>query len=460
VVNANIALNIVNDRERMLDDFIHGALNSIKFNCDNSDIKIIKKNSLNSYVRVLGLVSKDYKISCSSLGKDFSVFPIIDNNLDSLKKNINLTSTTEGEYVIFRNSKKGLVYIVLNKSWIENLLHWPCHNCFHLKLSSIVNDVYSSIFIDIKSPVVKHPSYSLMSDLGYTEITVTPSLEVVRSIDELYEKHSLILSLIVGTIFLVIYFIFMTQRADYESLILSGIKNKEFIPYYQPIIDSRTQCVVGVEILTRWKQRGKIIPPSSFIDYIESDASLLYKMTEIIIDQVIKHKQQIKSGIWYSVNITPKHLENDSLITFMKKRHSSASNIFFELTERLPIKNINSAAKRINTLTSLGHYIKVDDFGVGFGGFLYLQELQVKSIKIDKIFIDTINTDNAKKNVLVSMIDIARKNGLEIIAEGVENMQQVNYLSNLGVNLIQGFVYSKPIPFEELIVFLNSTQKN
>ncbi|WP_244248698.1 EAL domain-containing protein, partial [Vibrio fluvialis] len=103
-----------------------------------------------------------------------------------------------------------------------------------------------------------------------------------------------------------------------------------------------------------------------------------------------------------------------------------------------------------------GYQFKIDDFGTGYGGFSYLQKLQIDSIKIDKMFIDTIETTDVKRNILDSIIASARETDIEVIAEGVETQKQVEYLTQRGVYLIQGFVYFKPMPLAQVLQHLKS----
>lgn len=113
----------------------------------------------------------------------------------------------------------------------------------------------------------------------------------------------------------------------------------------------------------------------------------------------------------------------------------------------------------IAALQERGYHFKLDDFGTGYGGFAYLQRLGIRQIKIDKMFVDTIGTDDLKRSVLDATIAFGLKSGMEMIAEGVETQEQVDYLYRHGVHLIQGYVYAKPMPLSKLKIWLMAWQE-
>jgi len=154
------------------------------------------------------------------------------------------------------------------------------------------------------------------------------------------------------------------------------------------------------------------------------------------------------------------HIEQPRLRTQLQ-RHGwpSPARLTFELTERDPIKHIQGAMAEIAALQERGYHFKLDDFGTGYGGFAYLQRLGIRQIKIDKMFVDTIGTDDLKRSVLDATIAFGLKSGMEMIAEGVETQEQVDYLHRHGVHLIQGYVYAKPMPLSKLKIWLMAWQE-
>lgn len=138
----------------------------------------------------------------------------------------------------------------------------------------------------------------------------------------------------------------------------------------------------------------------------------------------------------------------------------SPAQLTFELTERKPITDIETAIAEIGALQQQGYHFKLDDFGTGYGGFAYLQQLGIRQIKIDKMFVDTIGTDDLKRSVLDATIAFGRESGMEMIAEGVERQSQVDYLGQRGVHLIQGYVYAQPMALTKLKIWLLAWYQN
>lgn len=148
------------------------------------------------------------------------------------------------------------------------------------------------------------------------------------------------------------------------------------------------------------------------------------------------------------------HLEQHHLSRFLEKlQWPYSERLKFELTERVPIKAMTQAQEEVFYLLKKGYQFKIDDFGTGYGGFAYLQNLQIASIKIDKMFVDTIDTSDVKISVLDSIIASAKQGNIEVIAEGVERQNQVDYLAERGVYWIQGYFYAKPMPLEQALAF-------
>ena len=117
----------------------------------------------------------------------------------------------------------------------------------------------------------------------------------------------------------------------------------------------------------------------------------------------------------------------------------------------MKIDNLAKARNALQNFYDLGMELKLDDAGTGYGGFSYIQELSISTLRIDKMFVDTIASDDLKGTLLESMISFARESHLGMIAEGVEEQNQVSYLQERNVFLIQGYVYAKPMPIEEFV---------
>ncbi|WP_335908813.1 EAL domain-containing protein [Shewanella indica] len=218
----------------------------------------------------------------------------------------------------------------------------------------------------------------------------------------------------------------------------------------RPIVDINQNKVVGYEVLVRWKKGKEFIPPVAFVEHAEA-CGLIIPITESLLQQVLQQLPELESGTWVSINLVAEHLEQAHVSRVLQQHNwPEPDRLKFELTERLPIADIDAAKQEIARLTEKGYSFKIDDFGTGYGGFKYIQTLGIDSIKIDKMFIDTIGTNDLKRGVLDAIIAFGLESELEMIVEGVETAEQVEYLKERGIFLVQGYYFARPVPVEDL----------
>lgn len=200
-------------------------------------------------------------------------------------------------------------------------------------------------------------------------------------------------------------------------------------------------------------------PPGQFIPYAE-ESGLIQPITLQLTEQItadVARLQWANSPRFVSINLVPEQLENMDyvrhLLGLIQQHQLSPHNISVEITERRQFEDMAAGKLVLQALTQAGIEVKLDDAGTGFGGFAYIQELPIGTLKIDKMFVDTLrHGDDAKRPVLDAIVEFARISKLETIAEGVETLAQVRQLADLGVHAIQGYVFGKPMPladFEE-----------
>ena len=248
----------------------------------------------------------------------------------------------------------------------------------------------------------------------------------------------------------------LVRRTSLANLLKQGIRAKEFIPYYQPIIDARDGSVLGAEALVRWIHGEELIHPGQFIEYAE-ESGLIASITEQVVNNVLidlKHLGWVNTDRYISINVVPDQIlisDFCSVIVRQLAEHGiPGKNLAVEITERRPLHDLRAARNRMMCLAQAGIAIKIDDAGTGFGGFSYVQELPVTTLKIDKMFIDGLRTpEDAKRLVLDAIIQFARNSGLKTIAEGVETREQLDYLVKAEVHAIQGYVFAPPMPADE-----------
>lgn len=242
-----------------------------------------------------------------------------------------------------------------------------------------------------------------------------------------------------------------------RSSIKQAIKRKEFLPYYQPVMDASTHCVVDMEVLLRWKKSQTIVPPSEFIPFLEQ-SKLLHTVTLQLIEQVLQDID-CKQEASVSINLPPVLLEDVSftsqLIEKLKQEQLPPKWLNLEITERQPIADLSIAKKHMESLKAVGVGFKLDDAGTGYGGFSYLQELPFDVIKIDRLFVANIAKNKANRCVIDEIIRFGTNIGMTLIAEGVETAEQSAYLLSRNVHQQQGFLFAKPMPYEQLTDWRN-----
>ncbi len=247
------------------------------------------------------------------------------------------------------------------------------------------------------------------------------------------------------------------ENLNLESELVEGIKKDEFVVYYQPIIDIQQNKVAMAEALIRWKKNGKLVSPAKFIPILE-ERGLIKEIGAIVIDKVFRFIKEKSINIPISINVSPKqihigfYMEIESLL---KKHNINPSYVILEITESVLMENLDILLKNINELTRLGIRFEIDDFGTGYSSLAYLKKLPIYALKIDRTFIKDLPDDEEDVSISKAIISMGHSLGKKIIAEGVETKEQVQFLKDNGCEYVQGFYFSKPLPEDEFLEFMN-----
>lgn len=243
-----------------------------------------------------------------------------------------------------------------------------------------------------------------------------------------------------------------------------AFKNNEFILYYQPQIDLKTNKVIGVEALLRWfSDEFGHVAPSKFIPLAESTGFII-TLGEFVMHSAMTFAKEVIPYVCeefkVSINVSVIQLMEkdfvDIVISHLKNTNLDPKYIQIEITESVLIESYDLVIERLNQIQKLGISLSLDDFGTGYSSLSHLQQLPISELKIDKIFIDHILTNNTKELELVDAImSMAKTSSLIIIAEGVEEQVQIDYLKEKGCDRIQGYYYSKPLSIEDTKSYLN-----
>jgi EAL domain-containing protein (putative c-di-GMP-specific phosphodiesterase class I) len=265
-------------------------------------------------------------------------------------------------------------------------------------------------------------------------------------------------------------FQFYTQNLNKEAINSMELKNdlrnaiarNKLSLFYQPKVNIVSQEIVGAEALLRWHHptRG-MVPPAEFIPIAEQ-YGLIHEIGYWVIKEAIKqskiwHESQFNSIIM-SINLSAKQFQKRDFVDLIERELFKANmqppSLELEITESLLMKEQLQAQEILKELSEKGHTISIDDFGTGYSSLSYLKRFTIDTLKIDQSFIKDITSVQDDTEIVKAIIDMAHALKLKVIAEGVENEEQLSSLRKLNCDEIQGFLKSKPIPpkaFERLL---------
>jgi diguanylate cyclase (GGDEF)-like protein len=235
-----------------------------------------------------------------------------------------------------------------------------------------------------------------------------------------------------------------------------GLEAGEFEPFYQPIINASTGEVAGAEALLRWRhpQRG-VLAAGEFIPAAEA-SGLIHALGEECIrrasEQAETWKHMAGGSFRISVNLSARQIEDQTALQFLQRLHAEsgiARNLDFEITETAILQQLDTVQATLKTIRDMGHRLSVDDFGTGYSSLVYLQRFPVSRIKIDRSFVSRLGNSREAQAIIAATIALARSLDLEIVAEGVETVEQVRALTALGCNYQQGFYFTAALPARE-----------
>jgi diguanylate cyclase (GGDEF)-like protein/PAS domain S-box-containing protein len=248
-----------------------------------------------------------------------------------------------------------------------------------------------------------------------------------------------------------------------EADMKRAVKNKEWLVYYQPIISLADGKVSGVEALVRWMhpERG-LIPPLEFIPQAE-DIGLIIPIGEFVLRAAcLQTKAWREAGfpdLWVSVNLSARQFQDQNLVNkisqILAETDLPGNGLRLEVTESVAMQDVLYGIKVLKELNKLGVHVSLDDFGNGYSSLSYLKQFPLKVLKIDRSFIQDILVNKNSEAITMAIIAMARSLNLEVVAEGVEKEDQLAFLKSKFCDEVQGFLFSKPLPVEELTGFLH-----
>jgi predicted signal transduction protein with EAL and GGDEF domain len=250
------------------------------------------------------------------------------------------------------------------------------------------------------------------------------------------------------------------ERLETENDLRRALDRGELRLYYQPAVDLETGETTGVEALVRWDHPEKgLVPPSLFIPLAE-ETGLITRVTQWVAEQACSDlagwiaEGQVDGTFKVAINLSAIELADigvvDTIVGAIKRHGLRPSQIAVEITETALLRDLDSALAMLNRLRRFGVSVALDDFGTGYSSLSYLRRLPVDTLKVDRSFIARLGEDDRDEAVVASLIDLAHALGLQVIAEGVETLAQVDALRSLGCDTAQGWHFARPAPAGDL----------
>ncbi|HEV2610857.1 MAG TPA: GGDEF domain-containing phosphodiesterase, partial [Noviherbaspirillum sp.] len=244
-----------------------------------------------------------------------------------------------------------------------------------------------------------------------------------------------------------------------EQKLRQGLREQDFELLYQPIIDTSTKQVVSAEALIRWRQQDDVaLTPDAFIGVAES-SGLIHQLGDWVIREACRqHGKWRRSGLppmRISINVSPLQFRARDFQARLKDAIEYSgidpACVELEVTESTVMQHVQEASKTLAALKSMGFHIALDDFGTGYSNLSYLSQFPIDQLKVDRRFIQQIDTDSRSLAIAETVIALGKKLGAEVVAEGIESEEALDILKRCGCGLGQGYLISEPLPPDRFV---------
>ncbi len=255
---------------------------------------------------------------------------------------------------------------------------------------------------------------------------------------------------------------YLVVKMEMEKKLRRAIERNEFVLYYQPKFNVLNRELIGAEALIRWQDPGEgMISPALFIPLAE-ETGLINEITDWVMQKACKQNSEWqKQGyqpIRMAVNLSPKQFLQENLAQRIFNQiicsDLAPKYVELEITEGALVEDVLKSTEILNELKKWGIHISIDDFGTGYSSLSYLKKIPLDTLKIDQSFVRDLMEDSDDAAIVSAIIAMAKSLRLNVIAEGVETAEQLNYLTVNGCNEVQGFFTGRPVPAEEFVQFM------
>ncbi len=260
------------------------------------------------------------------------------------------------------------------------------------------------------------------------------------------------------------------EELSLKQALKEAVRNRAFDLVYQPQVDIENETIIGAEALMRWNHPQKgAISPAKFIPVAE-EMNLIVEIGEWLLEEVC-HKIRLlqndpdipETFKRISINISPLQFNDPYFVSKVEKIvelvQIDTSWLEFELTEGIFVANLDAMVEKMERIKEMGITISLDDFGTGYSSLRYLKKLPIDTIKIDRAFIMNLEEDQRDRLLTSTIIQLSNNLSCKIVAEGVENLEQLAFLQENNCQSYQGFYFSKPVPFETFVTLLHKEKR-
>ncbi len=239
--------------------------------------------------------------------------------------------------------------------------------------------------------------------------------------------------------------VMVTEYFKLRERLERAVEEDRFLLYLQPFYYTDTRKIAGFEALIRLRENGKVLTPKDFIFVLER-TGLMRRVEDSLLDKIGRFAEGLEDSVCVSFNVSPKSFRDPS---FLEKVESVArktkGRLMLEITERLLVEEPDHARRFLSTVREAGVKVAIDDFGTGYSSLAYLETLPVDVLKIDMEFVHRMTESPKSLAIVETVISLARRLGMQTIAEGVETEEQLNLLRVLGCDMVQGFLLARPM---------------